>query len=373
MKILIIPISKNLWNRKDFQSSIEDAIGAAQRIAKKINTKQERKRFSIACSCIERVAMENMGDDKIEFEGKDAYKIVSTLRKEKSGITFIYPFVLPKEMSKFQNLFKGKVLRYFNKIKNGIVIIFLPYQKLIQNLRVAPIPSFPKNAEADIPLTVFNLNPQEYYSELKDIKRVDSQIKEAISSRYPFNASSPSHQLFTEVIRNYIYKPRISFLRYLLRKLMFWCKFPPIQLRIIYSDGTEARPFPLFCIPKTSKEPKKLPIIHAGLMSMRHADLDSLIDIYLIRNKEIDRQENAAEKDEFAYNRVLELLKDILKEKKKIKIYLYHTGFEPVVVGIYRAILKMLQQHKGQLVIVPKLPKFKNKKIIGYKEVKPWF
>jgi hypothetical protein len=207
---------------------------------------------------------------------------------------------------------------------------------------------------------------------LKTKERIYQKINEAIISSQPFNASAFSHRMFTEVIRDYVNKPYLSLWRQLLNWLLFWRRLKPIFLPIIYNDGGEAKPFPLFSLSRIS-QPKGFPIIKVGLMSMRHPELDSLVDAYLLRNRQVDRKESCAEQDDIAYNRTTQFLSELLKEKKEIEIHLYHTGLEPVVVGTYRAITEVLQKHQGQLVIIPKFPVVKKGGLTGYTGANPWF
>jgi len=372
MKISIIPISKKLWEREDLQSAVEDALGAGRRITKKVNLKHQRKIFSLACSHIEKIAVEN-GEDGIELKGKDAYKVITVLKSDE-GI--VYPFVLPKAMSRFREHFKGRLLEHLDKIKDGIVVIFLPYQKPFRDPQISPVPFVVKkpNIKFQDLLPVFSLPEDIESSKYQEYKeRAYHQLNKAILSGQPFNASAFSHRVFTELIRDYIPEPPISFWCRLINWLLFWRGIKPILLRIIYNDGSEARPFPLFSLSRIS-QPKDFPIIKVGLMSMRHPEeLDPLVDIYLLRNKEVDRRESCAEQDDISYHRTTQFLLELLKDKNRVEIHLYHTGLEPAAVGTYRAIIEILQNYQGRLVVVPKFPVVKKEEEVSYKSSKPWF
>lgn len=372
MKISIIAIPKKLWKRNDLHSAVEDAFGAGRRIAKKVHLKHQRKIFSLACSHIERIAVER-GEDNIEIEGKDAYRVITALKSDE-GIT--YPFVLPRAISKLREHFKGKLLKYLEKIEGGIVVTSLPYQKPSRDLQISPVPSVDKKANIKFQnsLPVFNLSKNVRSFRYKEyLKRAYHQLNEAILSAQPFNASAFSHQVFTELIRDYIHKPPISFLRRLINWLLFWRRTKPIPLQIIYNDGSATRPFPLFSLSRIS-QPKDFPIIKVGLMSMRHPEeLDPLVDAYLLRNREVDRRESCAEQDDISYYRTSQFLLELLKDKNRAEIHLYHTGLEPVVVGTYRAIVETLQNYQGRLVVVPKFPVVKKEEEVSYRSSKPWF
>ena len=372
MKIAIIEVPKKIWSRVDFQSAIEDAFVAARKIAKKVDIKHQRSIFSLSCNHIERIAAEN-GNKIMELGGKDAYKFLTALKTDRN---VLYPFVLPEEVSKFRKQFKGKISKMLKKIDGGIVVILLPYEEPLRNFQIKLIHRSVKkpNTQYKNLLPIFSLPKNVRSSRYKEYyHKAYQRLNEAILFNKPFNASAFPHRVFTELIRNYIYKPSISFWYRLLKWLIFWRKIKPILLPIVYHDGSEANPFPLFSLPRISK-PKDLPIIKVGLMSMRHSEtLDPLVDVYLLRNVEVDKRESSAEQDDMAYNRAVEFFSELLKNENGIEVHLYHTGLEPVVVGTYRAVVKMLQNFQGRLVVTPKFPVIKRGKVIDYESGECWY
>ena len=372
MKLAIIEVPKKIWSRADFQSAIEDTFAAARKITKKVDIKHQRSIFSLSCNHIERIAAEN-GNKIMELGGKDAYKFVAALKTDRH---VLYPFILPEEVSKFRRRFKGNISKTLKKIDGGIVVMFLPYEEPFRNSQIKPIHRLLKKPNSQyqnllpafsLPKNVRTIRYKEYY------ERAYQLLNEAILFKKPFNVSAFSHRVFTELIRNYIYKPSISFWYRLLEWLIFWRKIKPILLPIVYHDGSEARPFPLFSLSRISK-PKDLPVIKVGLMSMRHPEtLDPLVDVYLLRNAEVDRRENSAEQDDIAYDRGVEFFSELLRNENGIEIHLYHTGLEPVVVGTYRALVRILQDFQGRLVVTPKFPVIKGGKVIDYERGECWY
>jgi hypothetical protein len=126
-----------------------------------------------------------------------------------------------------------------------------------------------------------------------------------------------------------------------------WLKMqgPPARVRIVYADGSEAAPFPL-CLgsrPKPTAPPRT---IKAALMSMRHLDIDRVVDLAWYRNREVSQSRSLAESDEFCFRYSLAELEKLAALSadigRPIRLEVYHTGFEPASVGLYRAVAAVL-------------------------------
>ena len=157
----------------------------------------------------------------------------------------------------------------------------------------------------------------------------------------------------------------------------------PVNLRIVYNDGGEGRPFPLFCLAKRQK-PEGLYQMKVGSVSMRHAALDLATDGYLIQNVMISKRKlSSAEQEDYAFRQTWYFLanfvdlvqhkkvKDITREirfrylwslldlkgkkSKGCELHIFQTRLIPATVGIYRAVVEFLQERRGELVVVPRL------------------
>lgn len=372
MRILVVPISEKQWNSREFSSAVTDAIDAGRRIGKKLDIKQERKRFSVACNRIETIAMHSEDGGKIKLDGDAANSLVEALSSD-SGIT--YPFVAPSDLPELLKRLKIDAPVSLRRIQGGIAVLLLPYMSPSYSHRVTmPAQSYGKPSnESQVLLPEFDAN-REYLSNTQLAEIAHRQLQDAIVSNRPLNASSIPHEVFTEVIRSYLYRKNesISFWKRLISRLAFilgrWNPAPPVMLRIAYSDGSEGRPFPLLYPPKKTRS-SNLSIMQVGLMSMRHSEsLDPNVDIYLLRNKEIDNRDTFAEQDEVAYKKTHQFLADILNLGRGVELRLYHTGLEPAVVGAYRAIVETLNEHRGKLVVVPVFIRDN-----GYQMAESWF
>ena len=133
----------------------------------------------------------------------------------------------------------------------------------------------------------------------------------------------------------------------------------PVSVNITYADGSEASPFPLFGLKSKSAEElaefHQLPVINVGMMSARHSNdgLDIQVKIYWFRNQEISIGRTQAETDDVAYRKSKEqFLK--LRSEGPYRMAFYQTGFQPAVVGFYRALTEELME-RAKDATLPKL------------------
>ena len=126
------------------------------------------------------------------------------------------------------------------------------------------------------------------------------------------------------------------------------------HLRIIFSDGSQPTQFPCGVLqfddnntPRNAEITQKESITKIGLMSLRHPEMDYLVDFYAIENREIAMLDSIAAEESLAYDTALDLLKST-ELSNGGEIWLYHTGLEPVVIGFYRAIVATLSWRKEQ-------------------------
>ena len=128
----------------------------------------------------------------------------------------------------------------------------------------------------------------------------------------------------------------------------------PGVIRVVYADGSEARPFPLRCLPpaKTGSEPEVL--LKAALMSMRHLEIDPLVDFAWFRNREVSQTRALADSDAFCFEYSQKQFAELraVYRGKRLTLHLYHTGFEPAALGFYRALTLTLQQERW-ITVVP--------------------
>ena len=120
----------------------------------------------------------------------------------------------------------------------------------------------------------------------------------------------------------------------------------------MYRDGSQAAPFPLGMIPMSEDVPGGLDELRVALMSMRHPEMDSVVDACVLRNRDISIARPAAETDEVATRRAAVQLAAIISLGPRL-LRVYQTGLEPANVGFYRALTQLLTGGGRGLVVVP--------------------
>ena len=117
------------------------------------------------------------------------------------------------------------------------------------------------------------------------------------------------------------------------------------KIRIVYSDGSEARPFPLRCIQSGRRDWQPQVEFHAALISMRHLEMDHLVHLNWFTNREVPANTSMGESDEYCYRVALERLRELrtVYSGQRVLLHLYHTGYVPAIVGFYRALVTMLR------------------------------
>ncbi len=164
-------------------------------------------------------------------------------------------------------------------------------------------------------------------------QRLGAWIEDALESDSTVNASNQSHVITTEVLAKYVMANQAR-------------HDQKQKIRIVYGDGSEARPFPLRCLSnKCLAAANEDAVLSIGLISIRHLEMDHAIDFAWFRNQETSRGGSSAETDEYCYQKSLEQLFDLQQSYsgKHLTLRMYHTGLEPAVVGFYRAVVTSLR------------------------------
>ncbi len=183
------------------------------------------------------------------------------------------------------------------------------------------------------------------------IRQLEEEIKASLeSSKHPpINFSLPPHNMITEVLYFFAYqkderenKPEKK----------------PVELKVAYGDGSKGKPLKLRVLepPVTGEGWDESRVFNVGTLSNRHLDYDRVVDMYLIRDRETRKlTQNNAEIDSLAYDRMRDILNDPWISNERVCMRLYQTGLEPLVVGMYRAIIDhLIERHtrKAPLLMI---------------------
>lgn len=129
-----------------------------------------------------------------------------------------------------------------------------------------------------------------------------------------------------------------------------------LDVPVVYRDGSEAaNPFPLRCLELRDELPAAVDQeLHLALLSIRHTEMDPVVDGAWLRNAEVSRPRPAALTDDFVYETSLTQLRALTDEGRRyLTLHIYQTGLETAVVGFYRAVVAFALEHPGSVAVVP--------------------
>lgn len=418
MKITLIPVSQEIWNSKEMEIVRQQTKVSARRIQKGIDIRLERTRFTNACNRIEELALQTSGDYNIvEIEGENIDRFLDSLP---GNGDLQFPFIEPEDFTRVLNLTSIKSLKKKLSSFGGIVLLVdafngkpCSFNHQTKTLKKKQSTSSPDYSVCDVDMDKLE----------EEHKRFHEQIRISIETGIPLGwinidddgkGGLVRHEAIITAIWEYIYvkeQPKKTEIVDVIKaipdeeatekrnKKWYYKVFPflkpvkpvmkniqvkepkvtpmpinPINIQVAYEDGSIGADFPLFGLLKTDEPPPGLPIIKAALISNRHFELDSEVDMCLIRNTEISRREDATigEQEQLSFDIVYKFLDEFIKKNKGLELQLYHTGLEPAVIGTYRAILKTLldSNTRGKLKVIPKM--FRGYQI-GFQNLKAWY
>ena len=125
------------------------------------------------------------------------------------------------------------------------------------------------------------------------------------------------------------------------------------SVRVLYVDGSEAQPFPLWSADGRGDPGGAL--LRVGLMSIRHTDVDLQVDGYWFRNRLVSTARTLAETDAYCAAATTERLRE-LRATGIGRIELVHTGFEPAAIGFYRGLHSWLAETGERIRVQPLYP-----------------
>jgi hypothetical protein len=172
-------------------------------------------------------------------------------------------------------------------------------------------------------------------------KRFADQLEEALQSPEsprPFIPSGVSNVVLTNSLREYVGRPGSR-----------------VDAPAEYKDGSRARHlFPLRSLKflPSPRGPFDLSVKFA-LLSIRHTEMDVVVDGAWLRNVQISQQRAAAETDDLVYKISREQLAELTANGKRVMMEMYQTGLQPAVVGFYRALVDHLLAQPGSVTVRP--------------------
>ncbi len=160
------------------------------------------------------------------------------------------------------------------------------------------------------------------------------------------NFSSQSHNTIADVLHEFVYVTSDE-------------AIAPVYVNVLYGDGSRGKPFPLCCLaplrPEATAPLRHIAPLRVALISMRHLEMDHLVDVAWLLNKDLPKGRPLAEVDTFSYQETQRQLREGLSNGP-LKLYLYHTGFQPAIVGFYRALVEELVRRRKQSLALEVTP-----------------
>jgi hypothetical protein len=151
--------------------------------------------------------------------------------------------------------------------------------------------------------------------------------------------------------------------------------YRPVYVRASYSDRSRGNFFPLCCLTQRSNayEPRLRSILptRVAMISSRHFGLDALVDYAWILNKDIPMHRSLAYVEEFSYEQTRRQLQEGLN-RACLKLHFYQTGYQPVAIGFYRALVDELVTRASQPPVLEVIPYYYSRVMGCYSHGQPW-
>ncbi|MFI1650961.1 hypothetical protein ACH4XT_29025 [Streptomyces avidinii] len=125
-----------------------------------------------------------------------------------------------------------------------------------------------------------------------------------------------------------------------------------VEVPVRYRDGSRPRAFPFGAVPMGELWQPHQRLLRFVLLSIRHVELDGLVDGAWLRNADISRPRPMALTDELVYSTSREQLA-ALTRSGPVSLMMYQTGLEPAVVGFYRAVVDHLCEQPASIAVQP--------------------
>lgn len=382
-RFYLCAVPRPVWKDVNNQYAVEivrltsDALRSERRIAKEVNLDVEYSRYTLACQRLEQEIIRSQRMQQIEstlefwrelqadhfptltlHPGYLSLLSQANLTKgpERLGASFFTPDMIRNHRQEFEawvrreELFDSVVvkerlafLEWVERADCGLVEVQTGFHLGAEG-NSDPVPLHRHTSSVDAQydsLEIPEIETTGLASEFFGVGRklhlanlLREKIHNALASGEPmdFTAVAP-HDVVTQVLHEFVFVPPGTTAQ-------------PIRLRIAYADGSEGESFPLFCLPRAGEPLLDIPNpLHAGLISMRHSEMDSTVDFYWFRNHDVSRARTLAEADRFCFDATRTQIVDGLRSGD-LHLHLYQTGIMPAVLGFYRGIVEELLGHQ---------------------------
>lgn len=365
--LVAIPDEFSVQKRIDLKVLMKRAIRVEERMVKGVQIEDEQKRYHTLCDRIEYlgnlISAENpvvsceLGIDYFEF----LIDMSSTYPEASKAARLMSNFCPAELVANQLNLFielaekagvagrsdvQRKIGFYQEAVRNNWSVIELLQQKSGNDETLHLVEEKGNLKEQFLSLKVPDTistggdNSGPFVLLRRQIEKSASLIRQGMAASVDF--SDLRHDVITEILHEFVYMAG-----------------RPLEIPVLYGDGSKAPPFPMYCLRNRTSQAIKIfngmPILNVGMMSARHHELDNRVKVYWFRNQEISIGRTMGETDKVAYERAKELL---IKTRSEglYRIGFYQTGFQPAVVGFYRALTEELQYRANEPISMEVTP-----------------
>jgi hypothetical protein len=290
--IYLFEADHEFWNSRNIRAAVREALEGARRIEKEIDIARETARLGVALRTVERAIVARIAPKLVK--GAEAESLIAALPR-------IGPVRLPFNL--------------LDKAGTGAFVLAVPFTGFATVSTIAVADESRRLVETHPPIP-------------SAMTKLHSRIAAARTGNRSVALGNSRHVELTKALRTFLHASEGE---------------APFKLNFIYKDGSAGGDVYLRQLP-VREPPVGAVELTAALESCRHTDLDLVIDFYVLRNTEIGRREDAtfADQEAIAYARSQTCLAELCGTDG-LHLRLFHTGLEPAVIGVYRAIIDALR------------------------------
>ena len=125
-----------------------------------------------------------------------------------------------------------------------------------------------------------------------------------------------------------------------------------VELPVRYVDSSSGPPFSLRAVPLVQRLPEGWRRLRFTLLSIRHVEMDPIVHGAWLRNSRVSIRRPQGLTDQIAYETSKRQLL-LLNPRVPTIIQMYQTGFEPAIVGFYRAVVHHMLEYPRSIAVAP--------------------
>lgn len=364
--VRVIAVPQETWDTQPLKDLVADAMVAERRIRKKSNLETERRRYSQICALIEAYASDFPNGRSIDLDNSyldilyQAYQLSLNCKETKNmwqisraGKSFIPPNLIESSFAAFKSLLDHSDVNNSPLIQERLDFFARMRTEMgefgwVETLdtlydQKQPVQISQKSASKSSDEMDGNVRKGADLTNSTQAKNLRQAFEFALQQNTPVNLSNPFHPQITETLRKFSYRQDNQ-------REKEW-------IRVVYGDGSESEPFPLFQLNKVDcSETAKInqySDLKVSLISMRHLEQDAFVNLAWFKNQQASRSQKFAETEKYCSEVTVAQLEEL---EKPVRIHLYQTGLQLAVVGFFRGLVMWKLNHPDisqQVVVVP--------------------